>query len=152
MSLQAALIFIHLLMVVIWVGGMFFAHMVLRPTALEVLEPPLRLPLWRGVFRRFFPWVWGAVILIPLTGALLFAQVGFKAAPLSWHVMMLTGGLMVLIFAYLFLVPYGSFRRGVDARNWPAAGAALNRMRQLVATNLTLGLLTVAIATLGKAL
>ena len=149
MNLQAPLYFLHVLAVVVWVGGMFFAHLVLRPTALEVLEPPLRLPLWRGVFGRFFPWVWGAVILIPASGGLLFARAGFAGAPLSWHVMMATGSVMVAIFLYLFLVPYGRFRRAVDGQNWPAAAAALNRMRQLVATNLGLGLLTVAIATLG---
>lgn len=48
---------IHLLAAIVWVGGMFFAYMVLRPAAVEVLEPPARLRLWNVVFRRFFPWV-----------------------------------------------------------------------------------------------
>ena len=52
---------LHLLSVLIWVGGMFFAYMILRPAAVEVLEPPPRLRLWANVFGRFFPWVWASV-------------------------------------------------------------------------------------------
>ena len=49
------LIALHLLAAVIWVGGMFFAYMVLRPSA-GLLEPAARLPLWQRVFGHFFPW------------------------------------------------------------------------------------------------
>ena len=54
------LIALHILAAVIWVGGMFFAYMVLRPSA-GPLEPPTRLALWRRVFGRFFPWVWASI-------------------------------------------------------------------------------------------
>ena len=50
---------IHHLAALIWVGGMFFAYVALRPAAMEVLDPPQRLRLWDAVFRRFFQWVWG---------------------------------------------------------------------------------------------
>ncbi|MDD5296074.1 MAG: CopD family protein [Rhodocyclaceae bacterium] len=152
MNPQALILFAHVLAVVVWVGGMFFAHMVLRPTAIEVLEPPLRLKLWRGIFARFFPWVWAAVLLILATGFLGFAGTGMKGAPVSWHLMLATGCAMVAIYLYLFTVPYGAFKRAVDAGMWPDAAAALNRMRRLVATNLILGLATIAIATLGRGL
>lgn len=152
MALQALILFIHILAVVVWVGGMFFAHMVLRPTAMAVLEPPPRLKLWRGIFARFFPWVWAAVLLIPASGLVSLTATGMKGAPLSWHIMLATGSLMVAIFVYLHALPYGAFKREVDAGNWPAAAAALNTMRRLVATNLILGLATIAIATLGRGL
>ena len=45
---------LHLLGVVVWVGGMFFAHMALRPAATELLEPPQRLPLLQATLMRFF--------------------------------------------------------------------------------------------------
>ena len=57
--------------------------------------------------------------------------------------------LMTLIFAYVYFVPYRELTRQVDAQNWPAGGAALNRIRQLVATNLVLGLITIGVAVLG---
>ena len=50
-------LFLHVMGVVVWVGGMFFAYMALRPVAASVLEPPQRLTLWAGVFGKFFPWV-----------------------------------------------------------------------------------------------
>ena len=52
---------LHALAAVVWVGGMFFAHMALRPVAASLLEPPQRLALWVGVFSRFFPWVFVAI-------------------------------------------------------------------------------------------
>ena len=45
MSLGSAF---HILAAVIWVGGMFFAHMVLRPSA-GLLDSPTRLALWERV-------------------------------------------------------------------------------------------------------
>ena len=47
---------LHILAAIVWIGGMFFAVLVLRPAA-GPLEPPDRLALWRRVFARFFPWV-----------------------------------------------------------------------------------------------
>ncbi len=49
------LIALHLLAAVVWVGGMFFAYMALRPVAATLFEPPQRLPLWTQTFTRFFP-------------------------------------------------------------------------------------------------
>ena len=41
-------LFFHVAGIVIWVGGMFFAWMCLRPVAATQLEPPVRLMLWAG--------------------------------------------------------------------------------------------------------
>lgn len=45
---------LHLLAALIWVGGMFFAWMILRPAAMAALDGPARLKLWVEVFQRFF--------------------------------------------------------------------------------------------------
>ncbi len=134
MNLQPFLLFLHLASVVLWVGGMFFAYVCLRPTAVQLFEPPQRLRLWRGVFQRFFVWVWGAVVLIPASGLVMLGKAGFAGAPLSWHLMLASGLVMIGIFIYVATGPY----------------AALNRIRQFVGTNLLLGFLTIAIATLGR--
>jgi hypothetical protein len=42
MMLYATLKTIHLLSIIVWIGGMVFAHFFLRP-AVAQLEPPLRL-------------------------------------------------------------------------------------------------------------
>ena len=61
MNTQPLWLFLHLAGVVVWVGGMFFAYVCLRPVAAETLDPPLRLTLWVKVFERFFRFVWAAV-------------------------------------------------------------------------------------------
>ncbi len=126
---------LHVLATVVWVGGMFFAHMCLRPAALSTLEPAQRLPLWNAVFGRFFPWVWGCVMALLLTGQAMTAQLGgMGGVPVAVHVMAGIGHLMALIFAYIYFAPYPSV--GVDQSgpgpeqhrpDLPAARAGLNR-------------------------
>jgi uncharacterized membrane protein len=149
MNLQGLLLMLHLSSVVVWLGGMFFAYVCLRPAAATVLEAPARLQLWRGVFARFFACVWWAVSLIAGSGLIMFAQRGFAAAPPGWHLMLASGTLMIAIYIYVASGPYKALQRAVDAADWKAGAAALNRIRQMVASNLLLGLLTLGFATLG---
>jgi len=143
---QHLLTLLHVLASVVWVGGMFFAHQCLRPAAIATLDPPQRLALWRAVFGRFFPWVWAAVIVLILSGQALILQMGGMAAvPLHVHVMVGIGYIMAAIYAYLYFLPFAAMKRSVAAGDWPAAGAALNRIRMLVGTNLTLGLINIAL-------
>ena len=58
---------LHVLAVVLWVGGMAFAHFFLRP-ALATLEPPQRLRLMHAVLGRFFAAVLWAVGLLLASG------------------------------------------------------------------------------------
>lgn len=150
MEMKGILLFLHVGSVVLWVGGMFFAYVCLRPVAAAQLPPPQRLPLWQAVFDRFFPWVWAAVLLILVSGLTMMLQVGFRHAPLSWHGMFGLGLVMMLVFAHVFFSPYRRLKVAVAAQDWPAAAAALNRIRQLVGTNLMLGYLTIAVVTLGR--
>jgi uncharacterized membrane protein len=150
MAIEPLLRFLHLASVTAWVGGMFFAYVCLRPAAVAVLEPPFRLRLWRAVFARFFVWVWAAVILLPASGLLMIGRLGFAAAPIHWHLMLTTGTLMIGIFVYVVRGPYAALGKAVDAADWQAGGAALNRIRQAVGVNLGLGVLTIGFATLGR--
>ena len=148
--MQPLLKFLHIAGVAIWVGGMFFAWMCLRPVAAANLEPPARLRLWAGVFARFFPWVWGCVLVILLSGLVALMATGMRQAPPHWHVMLLLGLIMSAIFVYVFTVPYARLKVAVSEQNWPAGAKALGQIRQLIGTNLVLGLATIAVATLGR--
>lgn len=142
----------HLLGVIVWVGGMFFAHMALRPTAAELLQPPQRLPLLNGVFQRFFPWVWLSVVMILGSGLLWMSLLGgFKA---GWHVhaMLAIGMTMMAIFTYIYFISFARLKQGVALQDWAAAGQAMARIRQLVGLNLTLGLVTTVLAIMGRML
>ena len=66
---------LHLLGVVVWVGGMFFAHMALRPSV-QALDPPQRLPLLAATLSRFLTWVAVAVLLILGSGAFMVMTYG----------------------------------------------------------------------------
>jgi uncharacterized membrane protein len=141
---------VHLLAALIWVGGMFFAYMVLRPAAVEVLEPPQRLGLWDTVFRRFFVWVWGAVGVLLVSGFyMIFLYGGFASAPRHVHVMLGLGLIMMGIYTYVFFACYRPLSALVAGQNWKEAGEMLARIRKLIAVNLTLGLLTVYVAVIG---
>jgi uncharacterized membrane protein len=143
--------FLHVVGVVVWVGGMFFAYMTLRPAAAALLEPPQRLPLWQATLSRFFTWVWIAVALIVVSSAWMFVALGgMKSVGVYVHIMLAIGVVMMLIFAHVFFAPYRRLTRAVQAKDWPAGGAALGQIRKLVGLNLILGLVTVAVAILGR--
>lgn len=146
---MGAAIFLHLLGVTVWVGGMFFAYMALRPAAASVLEPAQRLPLWSATFSRFFPWVWLAVALIFGSGLYMIGQIGVASVPDYIWGMLAVGVGMLLIFAHVFFAPYRRLKRHSALLEWQAAGKALAQIRILVAINLLLGLANIAIATFG---
>ena len=141
---------IHLLAVVIWVGGMFFAYMVLRPSAMEVLEAPQRLRLWDAVFSRFFGWVWAAVAVLLVSGLyMIYLAGGMSQAPRYVQVMLMLGLAMTVIYSYVYFALYVPLNLHVANQRWPEAGKILGRIRILVALNLILGLLTVCVVIIG---
>ena len=141
---------LHVLSVVVWVGGMFFAYMALRPVAASVLEPPQRLTLWAGVFGKFFPWVWASVATILLTGLALLMKMG--GMPHYALAMLVLGVAMMLIFAHVFFSPYKKLKRAVGEQDWQASAAALAQIRMSISINLSLGLLTIAVVFIGRGL
>lgn len=143
--------FLHLLAVLIWVGGMFLMHVAVRPTAVALLPPPQRLPLLCGVLGRFFGWVLASVLVLLGSGvAMILLAGGWRAVPPSTHAMFALGLLMSAIFMYIRTVPFPRLRAAVAEQQWPQAAARLETIRRLVTVNLMLGVLTVAVATLGR--
>ena len=141
---------IHLLAALIWVGGMFFAYVVLRPAAVEVLEPPQRLRLWNVVFRRFFVWVWVAVAVLLASGLyMIMLYGGFAHIQLFINIMFVLGLTMIAIYGHVYFAQYRKLSRLVDNQSWKDAGEMLGKIRRLVGVNLTLGILTVCVAVLG---
>ena len=141
----------HIVAAVIWVGGMFFALFVLRPST-GPLDPPTRLALWERVFARFFPWVWGAVAVLLVSGfsMIIWGFGGFDKIGTYVHVMMGLGIIMMLIYAHLYFAPWQRFRRAVAAGEWPVAAKNIDQIRQLVTINLVLGLITVVVGAAGR--
>lgn len=149
---MAVSIALHLLAALVWVGGMFFAYMALRPAAAKILEPPARLQLWVQVFKLFFLWVWPSVIILLITGYwMLFAVFGgFGNAGMHIHIMHGAGILMVLIYFHVFFAPYRKLRHAVVVQDYAEGGKQLARIRRLIALNLSIGLLVVLVASGGR--
>ena len=143
---------LHILATVIWVGGMFFAYMALRPVAASLLEPPLRLPLWSQVFARFFPWVWAAVIILLATGLwMVFSTFGgFGHVGVYVHLMTTIGLMMMLLFMHVFFGPYRRMKLALAANDIPEAGRRLGQIRMIIGINLALGLIVTVVASAGR--
>ena len=148
---MALLIALHVLAAVVWVGGMFFAYMVLRQSA-GPLESETRLALWHRVFRRFFPWVWSSIVLLLASGyGMMFRYFGgFAGAGLYIQVMQGVGIVMMLLFLHLFFVPWRRFSDAVEGKQLPEAVKQLDQIRRIVAVNLVLGLLTMIVGASGR--
>jgi len=148
MSIAIAL---HALAAVIWVGGMFFAYLCLRPSV-GALDPPARCRLWRESLGRFFAFVWACVIVVLLTGYAMIG-VGFGGMAnvgIHVHIMQGLGILMMLLFAHVYFGPFRKLKNAVGDEDWPEAGRQVARIRPVVAFNLALGLIVVAVASGGR--
>ena len=143
---------LHVLSAVVWVGGMFFAYVALRPVAAALLEPPARLPLWSQTFERFFPWVWTAVILLPASGYWMALRLFGSMAnlPLYVNIMQALGIVMIVLFLSLFFWPYRRMRQALAVQDLAEAGRRLGQIRRIIGVNLALGLIVVIAASAGR--
>ena len=150
--LVPVMISLHLLAAIIWVGGMFFAYMVLRPVAGKLLEPPVRLTLWSNVFARFFPWVWATIIILPATGYTMIYQTwgGFDNIGWDLKLMHILGWVMILIFLHIFFAPFRRLSKAVTEGHYELAGKQLNVIGRIIAVNLSLGIIITIIAAGGR--
>jgi uncharacterized membrane protein len=142
---------LHLFAATVWVGGMFFAYQILRPVAGEMLEPPVRLTLWKNVFWRFFPWVKASIVLLFLTGFWMIRGLG-GMANVGWHIhlMLLMAVVMTVVFFLIRGKYYCGLKEAVVIENWAVAAERLGDIRKAVGLNLILGLITIAVAGLGR--
>jgi uncharacterized membrane protein len=147
----AVLITPHVLAVAVWVGGVFFAYMVLRPSA-GPLASEARLELWHRVFRRFFPWVWASIVVLLASGYGMMIRFfgGFAGAGLYIQLMQGIGIAMMLLFLHLYFGPWRRFSAAVARGHFPEAATRLAQIRRIVAVNLALGLLTIVVGASGR--
>ena len=144
-------VFAHIIAAIAWIGGMLFVALVLVPV-LRRGPRELRAALLDRVGRRFRTVGWAAIAVLLVTGVWMILSFfgGFAHAPMYINIMMALGLLMVALYAWLFHGPWLKFKRAVDAGDWPTAGAHLNRIRQIIALNLPLGLIVVIVGGTGQ--
>lgn len=143
---------LHLLAVMVWVGGMFFAHFFLRP-AVQGLQPPERVKLMHSVLQRFFAVVMVLVVVILASGVGMIGSIHAMAGaaggkfnmPATWIVMSILGLVMMAVFGHIRFALFKRLDRAVEAKDWPAGGKALESIRKWVALNLALGLVIIIV-------
>lgn len=153
--IYATLKTLHLLSIILWIGGMVFAHFFLRPAVVH-FEPAVRLRLMHDVLSRFFQAVLAASLLTLVTGVWMLGRVakqveqsgGSFEMPLAWTLMAAVGIAMVAIFMHIRFALYKRLSRAVAASDWVAGGAALEQIRNWVAINLSLGVLVLLVTLL----
>jgi len=146
---------LHVLSIVVWIGGMAFAHFFLRP-AVAPLDPPVRVRLMHDVLGRFFKAVLVASVLTLGSGVWMLGRVAKQAVqsggsfemPLAWTVMAVLGVAMVAIFMHIRFALYKQLNAAVAASDWGAGGNALAQIRRWVSVNLGLGVLIIAVTLL----
>ena len=153
--LYNALKLVHVLSIIVWVGGMVFAHFFLRPAA-QSLEPPQRVRLMHDVLQRFFAAVTAAVVLV--LGSVLWMigraakQVvqtgGVFSMPLDWTIMATLGLVMIAIFGHIRFALFRRLQHAVAASDWPSGAKALGSIRSWVGVNLALGVVIVVVTLL----
>lgn len=149
--MYSLILVLHALLAVVWVGGMVFAWSFQRPAMGEEMDGSARQRLWVATFRRFFPWVWVAVIGLPVTGyGMIFGYMGgMEGAGLYIHLMNGLGFLMIALYLHVFFAPYRKLRRAVGQEDWQAGSVQVGRIRRTVAVNMVLGLVVFAVAIAG---
>ncbi len=143
---------IHLIAAILWMGGMAFMLMALRPAALAIMDPQPRARLMVEVWQRFFLIVIVAIVALFTTGTNLYTT-AFRAAkaangsgsvPLGWNLMLVIGIAMMLIFGHVYFAGFRKFKRAVAAAEFPAAAKAAVQVQMLVVTNFVLGWVAIA--------
>jgi len=150
--IYATLKTVHVLSIVVWIGGMVFAHFFLRP-AIAQLEAPVRLRLMHDVLGRFFKAVLAASLLTLASGLWMLGRVarqivqsgGRFEMPLAWTVMAVLGVAMVAIFMHIRFSLFKQLGRAVAASEWATGGAVLAQIRTWVSINLGLGVLVLLV-------
>jgi uncharacterized membrane protein len=148
---------LHVVAIVVWVGGMFFAHFFLRP-ALGQLDIPTRLKFMHQVLGRFFKAVIIASVTTLVTGYWMIGRVARAsseanipfAMPLSWTIMAVLGTVMVLLFFHIRFALYKRFTLATFAQDWDAAAKSMQTIRTWVSINLLLGIVTLLVALSGN--
>jgi uncharacterized membrane protein len=135
--------FAHLAAGVIWLGGMAAMIWAVRPAAIALFEPPVRLPFLAAVMGRFFKVVAVCVVVLLATGGGMLVGVDMKLAPKGWHAMLGIGTLMCLIFGHIYAVPFRKMKWALTQSDLPAAAAQVAKIHPLMILNFALGWLAV---------
>lgn len=144
--INALAIILHLVAINIWVGGMFFIIIVLGKVA-GTLEVEQQNIFWEQILKRFFTWIWLAVIILLSTGTgmIVYRFGDISHAPIYILVMGSLGSLMAVVFFIIYFVFYQRFKLEMQKGNVQASRQQLRMIRRLGIINMALGFCVVIV-------
>lgn len=153
--LYATLKLLHVLAIVVWIGGMAFTQFFLRPAAMA-LDLPQRVTLMHAALQRFFKAVLVAMAVVLVSGLWMIGRVAKQTVqsgldfnmPLSWTIMAALGIVMMAIFGHIRFALFKRLSQAVSSQDWTAGSAALANIRTWVGINLGLGIAIIAVTAL----
>ncbi|MFN3976183.1 MAG: CopD family protein [Aquificaceae bacterium] len=127
-----SLLFLHLFFAIVWIGGMVYSLLFLKPSLREIGQEEQRGKFLKQVFSKFFLAVWLSIFVLFLTGMGLWHgyRRDFTDNPL-FHIKLFLFGLMVAVFAYIY---FFLFKRN-----------KLSHISNLIGVNLLLGILVLLV-------
>ncbi|MFT8590088.1 MAG: hypothetical protein ABF746_02595 [Acetobacter orientalis] len=135
---------LHLICIVVWIGGGAYAAIILRPS-LNLLDTTQRNSVHLQTLNRFFKMLTHVVPTALITGWLMIIhEGGFTAAPWTTNVMQGLGLIMALLFVRVMMGPYQKVRRAI--RPQPTT---FDSIRKQVLVIVALGVLTILAASMG---
>lgn len=136
----------HVLAVIVWIGGMFFGVVALRP-AMRGMDTLAAARFWNTVLGRFLPWVWAAIATLLASGFYMVFNGfgGFSELPWFIQFMMGIGIFMMMLMGHVTFSAFKKLKRAVAADDAALAAKPLRQTRIIMDVSLILGLLIVIV-------
>jgi len=144
--LNAIALILHLVAINVWVGGTFFAIVILG-RAIKNIAAAQQLLLWQLVLERFFTWAWVAVFILLTSGTWMVYSIygGFDTIPVYIMLMGLIALLMISVFIYIYFFPYQQYKLLVQTNDVDSCVQKLAVIRFAGTINMILGLCVVVV-------
>lgn len=144
--LNAIALILHLVAINVWVGGTFFAIVILG-RAIKNIAAEQQLLLWQLVLERFFTWAWVAVFILLTSGTWMVYSIygGFDTIPVYIMLMGLIALLMISVFIYIYFFPYQQYKLLVQTNDVDSCIQKLAVIRFAGTVNMILGLCIVVV-------
>ena len=142
---------LHVIAVIVWIGGMFLGVVAIRP-ALAELDVPARARFFATLVRRFLPWLWGAIAAILASGFYMVSTSfdgGLSGTPWFVRLMMGLGIFMMMLMGHYTFAPYRRLKRAIAAGDEAQAAKSIRQMGLIMMVNLGFGLIVILAAMMG---
>ena len=142
---------IHILAVIIWLGGLFFLVVVLGPSA-KALDAAGAPSFWHRTLSRSLAWGWLSLFVMVGTGIAMVFLVfgGYGYLPNIHRVNMAIGIPAIALYGYTSLMPWRQFSHAARSNDRVVAAKKFHQVRTLLATILVVALSAAFTSALGR--